>query len=162
MNTYASELGSLYSMRYTQDKTPLLPHSRAHVLHTTNRFQHSNPEPPCSTTAVLEQLFDMWNTQGILSPHEKSVYTMNSLNNFNTKDMIFKTHVVDYCTPERPIIGKLDVPAAMGFSVPYTQTTDPSLFKTGKKVPYNEAGLTIMLNGPNDYYILSPYTLPPN
>lgn len=160
-NPYASEMGSLYSMRYTKDNTAILPGSRSFLLRTTDIPQ---PEICCSTTAVFEELYDMSFSPGILTPHEKSFITLNSAHHFETSyGTIFKTDIGDPDVSGRPLLGKLDVPAAMGFSVPYTQTTDPTLcFDPTVCVGYNPAGLTKILKGPNDYYISSPFTVPPH
>lgn len=158
-NPYASEMGGLYPSRYIKNNTAILKGSRCFLLKTTNAHQL---ELPCATTAVLEQLYDMSCTLGVLTAHEKSAITMNAAGNFDSVGgMTFKTILDDPDVNGRPLLGTLDVPAALGLSVPYTQTTDARQLDETHTASYAPSGFTKTLNGPNEFYIESPFTAPP-
>lgn len=164
-NSYASELGGLYSLRYTKDNTVVLEGRNGFLLQTTNSVA-SPTDVACLTTDVLETLYDLTYFAGTLTPHEASVLKINSARHFQSAcGMTFRTKPPQLGDPEvcgRPLLGKLDVPAVMGLSVPYTQTTDRTRFaESDDRKPYRDSGLTQTLKGPNDYYILSPFTVPP-
>ena len=154
-NPYAGEMGGLYALRYTKDNTPILPGSRSMLLRTTDV---QNGEVPCSATVVLEELYDMSYTLPVLTPHERSIMTAYSVRaQGNTGDLHYKTYSNIAEATGQPLIGKMDVPAAMGFSVPYTQSTNPTLLSNTR---YSADAISKTLKGPNDSYILSPYTVP--
>lgn len=160
LNPYASEMGGLYSMRYTKQNAAILTGPHGFLLRTTNT--RSDVDVPCSTTAALEELYDMSRETSVLTPHETSVITTMSAKHYESAaSMIFKTAPCDSDVQSRPLLSNLDVPAVMGFAVPYTQTTDATLLDASVSVPYAPAGYAKILKSPTDYYIQSPFTVPP-
>ena len=157
-NPYASKMCSLYQMRYTKDNT-VIGRDRAFLLRTTCVVQN---QVVCSTTAALEELYDLSQDVGILTPVERSAITLHSAQNFDNVDgMSFKQEVNDAEITGRPLLGILDVPAVMGFSVPYTQSTDLDVLVAGTATRYPPGGYATILKGPTDYHIVSPFTVPP-
>ena len=156
-NPYASKMCSLYQTRYTKDNT-VIGSDRALLLRSTCVVQN---EVVCSTTAAMEELYDLSHDVGILTPSERSAITLHSAQNFDNVDgMSFKQEVNDAEITGRPLLGKLDVPAVMGFSVPYTQSTDLAVLEAGMMTKHPPGGSTTILRGPTDYYIVSPFTVP--
>ena len=148
-NRYASQMGSLYAMRYTKDNISLIPESRSFLLRTT---QNPQTKVLCSTTALLGELYDLSFNIDVLTPHETSVLDFHiSQRQGNLDRKQFRSSPGDLNTNYTGILGKLDVPAAMGLSIPYTQTTHPEIFTETALPAY-------ILRGPNDCLIISPFS----
>ena len=157
-NPYASKTCSIYQMRYTKDNT-VIGNDRALLLRSTCVVKN---EVVCSTTAALEELYDLSHDVAVLMPSERASITLHSVQNFdNVNGMSFKQEVNDPEITGNPLIGKLDVPAVMGFTIPYTQSTDIAVLEATSAMKHPPGGSTKILKGPTDYHIVSPFTVPP-
>lgn len=157
-NSYASKMCSLYQMRYTKDNT-VIGNDRTLLLRSLCVVKN---EVVCSTTAALEELYDLSHDVAVLMPSERASITLHSVQNFdNVNGMSFKQEVNDPEITGRPIFGLFDVPAVMGFTIPYTQSTDVAILEATSAMKHPPGGSTKILKGPTDYHIVSPFTIPP-
>jgi hypothetical protein len=158
-NPYASEFGSLYQLRFTPNNTNMkLYKSENHPLNSAHNFvfrtlycsdDNNNNNKKCLTTEILQDMYNFAFLPEILKPGEKlDVATSLSTKMETQLNNVFESNPYSYNNQN---IREVDIPTAMGYSVPFRCWTVGALEKINKQGDKR----TYLYN--NEYYIKSPY-----